>query len=569
VVNLEIARLHATAFATRKNLRTPSLEWLARHATDAVVLLLPDALASPSVDRDHAVAALLALSQRHSIDDIVRMAEGYGAEATDALRSILGRDPLDILPKRIPRVPEWADVRTLPPVLTRGRDTRLPISAIEHVLTMCAISNVDNPYPGLALATEFCDRRSLADLAWEVFDRWWGADAPSKNNWAILALGWLGDDTTVAALAPLIRKWPGENGTARAQLGLDALAAIGTSRALTELSDMARKMKFKSLKTGAARRVDEVASSLGLDHDQLEDRIVPDLGLTASGTMTLSYGAREFTVGFDESLIPYVVDPAGKKTKSLPKPSATDDHVVAEESKARFAALKREAKGVAAEQIKRLNRAMVIGRRWTHDEFAELLLQHPLLIHVCRRLLWASFTHTGEPDVVFRIAEDITYADLDDNEITVNSDRIGLVHPAHIPDTIGSWSSVFADYEILQPFAQLGRQVHVPEPQDIDGSGLMRFAGVTATPSQALRLTYRGWEPVWENPASWGQGLSYRLSDSVSVLLGLDPGMGVGSPYDGYPDQKLVSVELRGGDLSDINAATVSELLADLSGFAS
>ena len=40
---------------------------------------------------------------------------------------------------------------------------------------------------------------------------------------------------------------------------------------------------------------------------------------------------------------------------------------------------------------------------------------------------------------------------------------------------------------------------------------------------------------MWENPASWGQGLLYQLSDDVSVLLGLEPGMGTGDPYNGYP----------------------------------
>ena len=45
--------------------------------------------------------------------------------------------------------------------------------------------------------------------------------------------------------------------------------------------------------------------------------------------------------------------------------------------------------------------------------------------------------------------------------------------------------------------------------------------------------------------------------------------MGTGDPYNGYPDQKLVSVELRGGTLNDVDRATVSELIADLAGFAS
>ncbi|MDV6232242.1 MULTISPECIES: DUF4132 domain-containing protein [Rhodococcus] len=568
-VDIDVARLQATAFATRKNLRKPSLAWLVRHADDAAALLVPDALGKPGKQRDHATTALRALARATSRETVLGATTKYGQDEVDAIAAIVDLDPLEVLPKRIPKIPEWVDTPTLPTVLTADRSAKLPVSAMNHMLTMCAISTVDAPYAGLDLAAAHCDRRSLGTAVWAVFERWWGNGAPSKENWSILALGWLGDDTAVTRLAPLIRQWPGENGTARAQLGLDALAAHGSTRALTELDHISRKMKFKSLKNGAKERVAELAESLGLDHEQLADRIVPDLDLTPEGTMSLSYGPRSFTVGFTEALVPFVLDENGKKTAGLPKPTTRDDPISAEDAKKRFANLKREVKSVAAEQIKRFNRSMVTGRRWTNDEFTRFVLGNPLLIHIARRLLWGEFGTGPHPTTVFRISEDNSPADVDDNAVTLGDGTIGLVHPAHIPDTVGAWSDVFADYEILQPFPQLGRPVHDPLPGDVDGSGLARFTGVTATPSQALRLTYRGWEPVWENPASWGQGLLYRLSDDVSVLLGLEPGMGTGDPYNGYPDQKLVSVDLRGGTLGDVDRATVSELIADLAGFAS
>ena len=563
-VDIAVARLQATALATRKTLRIAASEWLIRNADDAIALLAPDAVGSPGQLRDHAVVALRAVGRRCGNDHVCSIAEQYGSDVVAVLRAMLEQDPLEILPAKIPRVGAWADLDSLPPVLTADRSARLPSSAIGHLLTMCAISKPDYPYPGLAVATTVCDRSSLAAAAWELFERWWGEGAPSKDNWIVLAQGFLGDDSTVAALVPLIRRWPGESGTARAQSGLDALSAIGSSRSLTELHDMSRRMKFKSLKNGAAQRVTEVAESLGLDQDQLGDRIVPDLELPV-----LDYGGRTFTIEFTETLVPYVIDEKGKKAKSLPKPSAGDDPAMAEAARTQFTAFKREVKAVATEQIKRLNRAMVTGRRWSADEFSQYLLGHPLMVHLVRRLLWASWGEDGSPAVVFRVAEGNTCADVDDRTIARPDEMIGLVHPAHIPESISAWSEVFADHEILQPFPQLGRPVHDPKPEDLDGSGLDRFTGVTATPSQALRLTYRGWEPVWENPASWGQGLLYRLGDSVSVLLGLEPGMGTGSPYDGYPDQTLVSVEVRGGTLADVDRATVSELLADLEDFAS
>lgn len=574
-VDLDVARLHATMFATRKNLRKSALSWLVRHADDAVTLLVPDAVGAAGPTRDHATAALRALARATSRTAVVGETAGYGSDATDAVASLVDLDPLDMLPTRIPKTPPWADLDSLPPILTADRSATLPASAVSIVLTMCAVSTADAPYAGLDTVTVYCDRASLATALWELFERWWGAGAPAKDNWVVLAQGWLGDDTTVARLAPLIRRWPGEGGTARAQLGLDALAARGSARALTELDRISRKMRFKSLKTGAAQRVTEVAERLGLDREQLADRTVPDLDLTAEGTMVLDVGPRTFTVGFTEALVPYVVDGSGTRTSGLPRATATDDAELTEAAAKRFATLKRESKTVAAEQIKRFTRALVTGRRWDTAEFTEYVLEHPLLVNLARGLLWASFDDHSRPVVAFRVAAHGTLVDVGGHTVDLPDGRIGLVHPAHLPDTVAAWSAVFADHGIRQPFPQLDRPVHHPLPGDLDGSGLTRFTGVTASPSQALRLTFRGWEPVWENPAypsresPGGQGLRYRLNDAVSVLLGLDPGMGTGSPYDGYPDQTLVSVTLGGGTLADVEAATVSELLADLAGFAS
>lgn len=568
-VDLDVARLHATMLATRKNLRKPALSWLVRHAAHAAALLVPDAVGPAGAQREHAIAALRALARATSREVIIGAAETHGTATVEAVASLLDLDPLDMLPKRIPKAPSWLDISSLPPILTSDRSAALPSSAVSIVLTMCAIGTAEAPYAGLDTVTAFCDRGSLATAVWELFELWWGAGAPAKDNWVVLALGWLGDDATITRLAPLIRRWPGEGGTARAQLGLDALAAHGSARALTELDRISRKMKFKSLRSGAAERVAEVAERLGLDPEQLADRTVPDLDLTPAGTMTLDFGPRTFTVGFSETLAPYVLDEAGKRTAGLPKATANDLEALVEDAKRRFAALKREAKTVAAEQITRLNRSMATGRRWDGREFAEHILGHPLLAHLARGLLWASFDEDSRPVVVFRVAADNTLADIDDHVVALPDGPIGLIHPAHIPRTVDAWSDVFAEHAIRQPFPQLARAVHQPLRGDLDGSGLARFTGVTATPSQALRLTYRGWEPVWENPGSWGQGLRYRLGGGLSVLLGLEPGMGVGSPYDGYPDQRLMSVELRGGTLADVDDATVSELLADLAGFAS
>lgn len=91
------------------------------------------------------------------------------------------------------------------------------------------------------------------------------------------------------------------------------------------LHGIAQKVKFKGLQYEAQQRIRQVAERLGLSTEQLADRLVPDFGLDADGSMVLDYGPRRFLVRFDEQLKPFVADEDGKHRKALPKPGAKDD----------------------------------------------------------------------------------------------------------------------------------------------------------------------------------------------------------------------------------------------------
>lgn len=157
------------------------------------------------------------------------------------------------------------------------------------------------------------------------------------------------------------------------------------------LHGIAQKVKFTGLRTKAREKITQVAAGLELTPDQLADRLVPDLGLDDDGSMILDYGPRKFVVGFDERLVPYVVDESGARRKQLPKPGVRDDQDLAQNSYKRFAALKKDVRTLAADQVRRLQQAMVDGRRWTTTEFTDLFVGHPnkgprKLQQVCARL---------------------------------------------------------------------------------------------------------------------------------------------------------------------------------------
>ncbi|NUR59200.1 MAG: DUF4132 domain-containing protein [Catenulispora sp.] len=573
----EAAVLAADWLSRLKSARPAARAWLDRHPATAARTLIPVALGKPGKARNAAELSLRMLAAGGHGDEIATAAAAYGETAATAVAAIAADDGTRVLPKVLPVIPDWAGPKLLPQIVLKDRETALPEAATAHLVMMLAISQPENPYPGVLLAREICDPASLARFAWALFETWRSVEFPAKEAWAFEALRWFGDDQTVRRLSPLIRLWPGENGHQRAVAGLDILAGIGGHMALMHLYGIAQNAKFKALKERATQRITDIAEDLGLTADQLGDRLVPDLGLDASGTLLLDYGPRHFNVGFDEQLKPYVADKSGKRIKSLPKPGAKDDPELAPAAYQRFSTLKKDARALASDQIARFELAMVAQRRWTREEFTEFFVAHPVLRHVARRLVWATYVD-GRLHDTFRVAEDLSFADVAENEYRLAADAvIGIPHPLHFNELITTWSEVFADYEVVQPFDQLGRSVHAFTEQEAASATLTRFSGIDVPVGKVLGLERRGWrrgEPQDAGIQSW---IYRRLPTGGSLAVTLDPGITVGYVTEFGATQRFEDVFIcpfaEGGDyhsrqtypaLSTLDPVMATELLRDL-----
>ncbi|MGW1956580.1 DUF4132 domain-containing protein [Streptomyces sp. NPDC001920] len=574
-VDVEVAALVCDWLARLKSADATARSWLARHALAAVPVLVPHAVGRAGTVRRGAEQALRLLADAHGGDAVLQAAAGSGQEAADIVGELLAADPLQsALPARMPVVGAWAEPALLPQILLKEGGA-LPADAVRHAVTLLALSRPGEVYPGLDVLTEHCTADSLAAFVWGLFEQWRLAGMPPKESWALHALGWFGDDETVRRLTPVLRAWPGEGAHHRAVEGLNVLAAIGTDVALLHLHGIAQRVPFKALKVRAQEKITEVAEALGLTAEQLGDRLVPDFGLDAHGSTVIDYGTRQFTVGFDEQLRPYVRDADGKPRKALPAPGAKDDPDLAPAERKRFAALKKDVRTVAGDQVRRLEAAMVGGRSWTVQEFRELFVAHPLLWHLVRRLVWLSEVD-GEV-TAFRVAEDRTFADVDDDELTPpDAARIRVAHPLHLGEDLGAWSELFADYEILQPFPQLGRAVHTVTEEEAGSHRLTRFEGATVPVGKLLGLTKRGWERGVPQDAGVERWFSKRVDDGVYLVIDLDPGIPVGW-VDGLGDQtfRAVWLDTRPDDyyersrrfphrFAGLDPVAASEILADL-----
>ncbi|MFD0638862.1 DUF4132 domain-containing protein [Catenulispora yoronensis] len=575
----EAALLAADWLTRSKTARPFALAWLDRHPDVAANTLIPVALGKPGKARAAAEVALRALAASDHADQVAAAAAGYGPAPAQAVAALVADDGTLGLPRVMPPLPSWADPRVLPQILLKDGEHALPEQSVTHLLSMLAISTPAEAYPGVRLAKEICDPSSLANFGWLLFENWRAADHPPKDSWAFETLRWFGDDGTVRRLAPMIRLWPGENGHHRAVAGLDILAAIGGDAALTQLYGISQKAKFKGLKERAARRVTEIADGLGLSAEQLGDRLVPELGLDRAGTLVLDYGARTFTVGFDEQLKPFVADAAGKRLKALPKPGAKDDAVLAPAAHQLFSGLKKDVRTVAGDQISRFELAMVTQRRWTAGEFTDYFVAHPLLRHLVRRLVWATFDEDGRPADTFRVAEDGTLAGIADDEYHLAATAvIGIPHPLHLGTALATWSDLFADYELLQPFPQLGRATAALTDAEKAATNLTRFLAADVPVGRLLGLERRGWRRGTPQDGGVQRWIYRTLPHGGSISIGLDPGIVVGWVLGLGETQQLNAVFIdpgtEGGDFvpqyatyqpfSVLDDVAASELLRDL-----
>lgn len=467
----ETARLMASRLTNGvQKSRRVVLDWFARHGTEAVPLLVPDAVgdAEPKLRRP-AQAALRLLASRHGDEEVAAAARVHGEEAAEAVRALLAADPL--ARGRQPKIPEWADPASLPDLLLRDRRRALPEQAVRDLLMMLAKSRPGTLHPGLAQVAEACDPRSLAEFGWALFRRWEASaaqpthrwPAPQTGRWALHQLAWSGDAEIARRLALVIHRWSLEGEQALVLNGLEVLAEFDTAEALTRLQVLGRRLRKKTFVRAAEKHAAKAAERLGLAPGQVPDAPPPDFGLDADGTLTLDYGPRRFTVVFDSRLIAHVVDQSGRRRKTLPKPAAGDDPELAAEARGRLTKLRKETAAFAAEQTGRLERAMREGRRWSAEEF-EAFVRHPLLWHIAARLVWIVEPPAGETagePVAFRLAEDRTLADVHDELYELPPDaRVGVCHPVELGPSLKAWQEVFDDYQIIQPFPQLHRTVH-------------------------------------------------------------------------------------------------------------
>ena len=389
---------------------------------------------------------------------------------------------------------EWVQSLTLPEVHRRDGEK----ASSEYLLSILAACADQEP----AGISEDANRlaaplkpEELSGYMRSLYEGWLSAGAEAKKRWVLYGVSVYGGQSMIQVFLTQIRDWAEHQRGAMAAEAVRALALNGSPEALRLVDQMSRKYKFRQVKNAAGEALKQAAAALGISREELEDRLVPDLGFDEKAARVFDYGSRSFTVRLGPALELEVCDSSGKRLKNLPAPGRQDDPEKAVPANQAFKKMKKQLKEVAGSQKLRLEQALSTQRFWEPDKWKALFVNHPVMQLFAMSLIWGVYEGT-EPGGTFRYMEDGSFNTADEEAYPFpESGKIGLVHPLELPEEVlAAWKEQFSDYEITQPFEQLDRPVFRVTEEEREEMSLTRFEGRTLNGlSLSGRLLKTGW----------------------------------------------------------------------------
>ena len=515
--------------------------------------VLPIALGKTSPLRERAITLI---RKRHALMPtfVEAIADEFGPDARIELDVLIAPPPL---PPKPPKWPQFVSFEALPALRLKAGEEVTP-AMLRTFIELLSLLPLEAARPAIDAICQASESDSLARISEALMHAWLAVDAPTKEKWVVFAAGLLGGDDAARSLIELAETWMGAGFTARAGLAIEAVGAIGSDVALLHLHRMATRSKSKPLKKRAQTALDAICEERGWTAEDVAERTVPHLGLGRDGSLTLDFGPRSVRIALDESLAPVALDDQGRALPSLPRANKADDAEKAKAAVARLQGLKADLKVIAQEQLRRLERALATERTWSWADFEARFLHHPVLVHLARRLIWQREETQGAALLAFRVSEDGSFADANDDSLAFHANshaRARLAHPLTLGADTAKWATVLADYQLMQPFPQLQREVFALTREEEQTGEVSRFAKRAIQGSRFFTLKHRGWDfDDYQIGKKLGPGVRAILeTEGYLDFLGMRP-----------EDQTLKSIRIATGSFSDASAVGKSELLRDV-----
>jgi hypothetical protein len=274
---------------------------------------------------------------------------------------------------------------------------------------------------------------------------------------------------------------------------LYSLSVTATDDAAAELTRLNQVVKQGPAKKLVNKSLDKAAEVSGKTREDLEESTVPTYGLDAQGCLKQAFGnytAEYYITGPDaEELLWRKSD--GKLQKSVPAE-------VKEKHAADFKAFKRTIQDIEKmlpAQRQRIEHLFLSDREWDFEKWGALYLDHPLLSHLTRRLIWHFHQGNRQSAAIWHEGK---LVGSDDHALDWLSPKtqVRLWHPlGQELDAVRIWRQWLETHQITQPFKQAHREIYIlTEAEERTSTYSNRFAAHILRQHQFASLTReRGW----------------------------------------------------------------------------
>lgn len=383
------------------------------------------------------------------------------------------------------------------------------------------------PLAGELLARIPADNR--ARLALAMVQQWIASEGEPKQRWALRLLPGHADDRVVDALVSAVQAWNRPR-LQRAAAAVEHLGEVDSLYALLRVQEISESRSLKDQVQRTARiALRAAAARRKMSVPELFDELTPDFGLGQGLTVTV--GPQSYRVELQGDLSLRVINDKNKASKTIP---AVKDEALKPEWEAATAQLKTlstSLKTVVKQQAPRMLAALVSGKRWPLDRWQRLFVAHPLLRIVGRSLIWRAEDAPGLARTSFRLAEDFSLVDVEDETVTLPAGcSISLWHPATAqPGEREAWQAYMADYELEPLVDQLGACAEQPAPGQFKNGMLLPPAPITLAQEQLGGLLKKfGYRP---GPVGDGPSINEHVWRLPALELSLELSHGYFPPY--------------------------------------
>lgn len=416
------------------------------------------------------------------------------------------------------------DENILSNILLKDKTNKAPLKIVQYVFMEYVALKEPSILKDCNKIAEFFDIDSFRNALDNIYSNWLNNKADTKLKNILIPYCIFQPEDKLLKLKTQIEEWALNSRVALAAHAVYAIALNASKFALVLVDTMSVKVKNNQVKNAAKDALKKTAKALEISEDELIDKIIPDLDFDKKGMRELHYGGeanRVFKLQIKNDLTIEVTDSNDKVLKSLPAPNSKDDKAISDASKKELTLIKKNIKMISSNQMRRLNKVLLNGRKWSYKTFNELFVDNPIMNIFALKLIWGVYDENNNLIESFRYMEDGSFNTFNEEEYIFedslkNKKNITLVHPIELDDEkLSKWRNQLSDYEILQPINQLDLLFEEVKEEHIKNNKIISFEDKEITAGEIMSMANKMSFERSRDIEDGGSYNCYELKDSI------------------------------------------------------